>query len=144
MKLVPIGREEKAVAILYALLGERTAEQSISHKGMPSWDEHEAFVRSNPYQAWYLLQEGDEYVGSVYLSKQREIGIFIFERYARRGYGRQGVELLMQRWPGRFLANINPANGRSIEFFQKLGFRHIQNTYAIDTNQMRVVGEVGQ
>jgi L-amino acid N-acyltransferase YncA len=29
----------------------------------------------------------------------------------------------------RFLANINPTNYKSIQFFGKNGFIHIQNTY---------------
>ena len=40
------------------------------------------------------------------------------------------IEMLMEKHPReRFLANINPANERSIEFFRSLGFVHIQNTY---------------
>ena len=30
---------------------------------------------------------------------------------------------------GKFIANINPLNTKSIEMFERLGFKHIQNTY---------------
>jgi hypothetical protein len=32
MKLVPVGKEKKAVDILYSLLAERTPGESISHQ----------------------------------------------------------------------------------------------------------------
>lgn len=129
MKLVPIAREREAISILYELLKERTPEQSISHRGMPTMEEHTDFVRSQPYHVWYLIEVDDQYVGSVYLSKSREIGIFIFKSHARKGHGAEAVKMLMARWPGHFLANINPQNESSIEFFKRLGFKHIQNTY---------------
>jgi L-amino acid N-acyltransferase YncA len=33
-----------------------------------------------------------------------------------------------------FLANINPANARSIRMFEKMGFGHIQNTYRLEAS----------
>lgn len=130
MKLVPVSRERQAINILYDLLAERTPEQSISHKGMPTMDEHTAFVRSQPYQAWYMIDVDGDYVGCVYLSKAREIGVSIFEKRRGKGYATQAVEELMRKWPGKFYANINPANAASIAFFSKLGFQQIQVTYA--------------
>lgn len=132
INLISVYRERQAIEILYDLLVEREPHQCISHKNMPNMDEHAAFVRSQPYFAWYLIEnEEGSYVGSIYLSKQREIGVFIFKRYARSGYGAQAVSALMSKWPGRFLANINPNNAASIRFFENLGARHIQNTYEL-------------
>ena len=114
---------------LYALLAERTPEQSISHKRMPAWNEHCSFVDSKPYLAWYMICDHGEVIGAVYLSKQREIGIAIFLAHQRKGYGRAAVQELMRLHPGNFLANINPKNEASIRFFESMGFTHIQNTY---------------
>ena len=127
MNLVPITREKRAIEILYDLLKERTPEQSISHKVMPTIEEHAEFVRSHPYLCWYLLLD-DDYVGSVYLSKQREIGVFIFKGHQGKGFATEGVRMLMERWPGKFLANVAPTNPASRRFFEKFGFRHIQDT----------------
>jgi RimJ/RimL family protein N-acetyltransferase len=115
--------------LLYQLLAERTPSQSISHQLMPTLNSHRRFVRSHPYRAWYLILDGEERVGAIYLTKEREIGVFVFEKFQRRGYGREAIRLLMRLWPGRFLANINPINEASIRLFQGLGFNHIQNTY---------------
>ena len=130
--LVPVYRERQAISILYDLLKERTPEQAISHKAMPTMEEHAEFVHSRPYLAWYLIQNEDgEYVGSTYLSKHREIGIFLFRKYQGRGYGSKAVSALMSRWPGRFLANINPQNIESQRFFENLGAKLIQYTYEL-------------
>jgi RimJ/RimL family protein N-acetyltransferase len=131
MNLVSVYDEPGAVRILYDLLKERTPEQSISHKAMPSFERHAAFVASKPYLGWYLLKAGEEYVGSVYLSKRREVGIFLFESAAGNGYGRQAIALLRELWPGRLLANVNPANVASVGFFKSLGANLLQHVYEL-------------
>ncbi len=86
---------------------------------------------SRPYKGWFILFDGKEPVGATYLSKNDEIGIFIFKKYRGRGYGAEALGRIMKQFPRvkRFLANVNPANRRSIEFFKRRSFRHIQNTY---------------
>lgn len=129
IKLTSIYRVREHEQLLYDLLTEREPHQAISHKRMPTLAEHAEFVRSQPYQAWYFISvEGEGYVGAVYLSKSREIGCFVFKRHQGRGYGREAVEALMRKWPGRFLANVAPTNPESRRFFERLGFRHIQDT----------------
>lgn len=122
---------------LYQLLSERTREQSISHVKMPTWAEHIAFIDSRPYLAWYLIlvYESDiapdvpTAVGTVYLSKQREIGIFLHKFDCQgKGYGKRAVQALMELHPGKFFANINEKNEASIKFFRNLGFRSLQIT----------------
>lgn len=128
MKLVPISRERRAIEILYDLLQERTPEMSISHKAMPTFEEHTEFVRSTPYFYWALIDVDGDYAGSIYLTKEREIGIFVFEKRRGKGYGEAAVKELMKRWPGKFLANVAPTNPSSRKFFERLGFTHIQDT----------------
>jgi len=132
IKLESVYRHKEHFRVLYALLAERTPEQSISHKVLPSFPAHEDFVLSKPYQAWYMIIEEDTgiSVGAIYLTKLREIGVTIAAGYRGRGYGKAAVQALMVRWPGRFLANINPANEKSAAFFGELGFSLIQHTYA--------------
>jgi RimJ/RimL family protein N-acetyltransferase len=130
VNLIPIGERADAPDILYALLKERQPHQNINHKHMPTWDEHVAFVQSKPYSAWYLIEHNDAIVGSSCLTATNEIGVFIFSAFQGRFLGPAAVTLLMEKHPAtRFLANINPANQSSITIFEKLGFRHIQNTY---------------
>ncbi|HDY86915.1 MAG TPA: N-acetyltransferase [bacterium] len=132
VELVSVYEEAIACRFLYEVLKKRTPEQSISHKKMPSLKEHAAFFHSHPYLAWYLIKEGEDYVGSTYLTKNHEIGIFILNEFHGNGYGDSAVKAIMQLWDGPFYANINPDNVSSIDFFKKLGAKHIQNTYLLN------------
>jgi GNAT superfamily N-acetyltransferase len=118
--------------VLFDLLEERTPNQSISHRKMPSYEQHCAFVESRPYSAWYLIANEEEVaVGAVYLSKLDEIGIFIFERHQKKGYAKEAVEAIMEQHPRkRYLANIANTNPPSVLFFVELGFDLIQYTLA--------------
>lgn len=131
MRLVDIyDAPDEAPKLLYRLMEERTPEVNISHRGLPDWATHLAFIESRPYDAWYLIEDNGVYVGAIYLSKASEIGAFVLGEHRGNGYGKQAIEKVMAAHPReRFLANINPANTNSIEFFRSLGFVHIQNTY---------------
>jgi RimJ/RimL family protein N-acetyltransferase len=117
--------------LLYNLLAERAPEQSISHRQMPTWAEHQDFVRSEPYLHWYFIFAREVPVGAIYLSRQREIGVSIFRAFQRRSYGRAAAQELMRRHPGRFLANVNPTNLASRRLWESLGFDLRQVTYAL-------------
>jgi RimJ/RimL family protein N-acetyltransferase len=131
VRLISTYRRSDADKILFSLLKERKPIVNISHKKMPTWKAHASFVRSKPYKAWYLILAGETPVGSIYLSKFDEIGLFVFKRYQGFGFGRKALREVMRLHKGvkRFLANVSPHNKRSIDFFCENSFRHIQNTY---------------
>lgn len=137
MRLVSVYESLDAPRILYQLLQEREEWQSISHKQMPSEAEHMAFYLSRPYAEWCLVYAMSVngtltcLVGSVYLTKQREIGVAIFKKDMRLGYGKDAIVALMGKHPGAFLANINPANEPSKALFEGMGFKKIQETYSL-------------
>ncbi len=130
MNLLDVYETPGAVDVLYQLLRERTPEQSISHKRMPTYEQHRKFVFSRPYPFWYLIEAGGYSVGATYLTHRNEIGIFILRAAQGRGYGSKAVRELMLRHPGPFLANISPENEPSMAFFERLGFNLLQMTYA--------------
>ena len=66
---------------LYNLLKERDSRANISHKKMPTYNEHLKFIRSKPYAKWYIAEFGAFKIASVYLTSQNEIGIFIKKTY---------------------------------------------------------------
>lgn len=132
MKLIDVYEidRDRAESLLFNLLAERMPSQSISHKRMPTHEEHRAFIESRPYLAWYFIEAEGSVRGSCYLSKQREIGIFLFQRYQKAGVGTRAVRLLMAKHPGKVLANVNPANLASARMFEWMGFKVVQHTYA--------------
>lgn len=130
MRLVDVYSVPDAADVLWALLAERTPQTNISHREMPTVEQHHAFIASRPYEAWYLVDVGEaSYAGAVYLTKQREIGVGVLRRYAGFHFGRTAVRMLMEAHPGRVLANINPQNFTSVAMFLDLGFRQLQVTY---------------
>ena len=130
IKLIPVRKSD--CLYLFELLKERESKVSISHRKMPSYNNHVKFVMSKPYAKWYVIKYQDEKIGSVYLSNQDEIGIFIKKGNQQKGIGKKTLELLMKNNPRkRYLANINPKNNKSIEFFKKNRFKLLQHTYEL-------------
>ena len=66
---------------LYDLLKYRDENSNISHKKMPSYNEHLKFVKSKPYTKWYIILKSKDRIGSIYLSKNDEIGIFLSKKF---------------------------------------------------------------
>jgi RimJ/RimL family protein N-acetyltransferase len=122
MRLIDLYDYPDGVALAYQLLEERQPRESISHKCMPTRNEHIYFVCTRPYAHWYVVEVDSYPRGTVYLSREREIGVAILKGQRGHNYGLNAVAELMRLHPGRFLANINPANEASIALFRKLGF----------------------
>lgn len=129
--------DDSDLEFLYYLLEERDPRANISHKKMPTFEEHVKFVQSRPYSVWYVILVNKERAGSIYLSKQNEIGIFVKENVKCRGIGSQALKILMEQNPRkRYLANVSPQNHTSSEFFKKHDFKLIQYTYELNKNDL--------
>ena len=121
---------------LYDLLKERNEKINISHKKMPTFKNHVKFVISKPYKKWYVIIDEKEKVGSIYLSKLNEIGIFLKKNTRKQGIGQKALKIIMEKNPEeRYLANINPKNYKSIKFFKNNNFKIIQYTYELIPNK---------
>lgn len=126
---------------LFDLLAERREQESISHKRMPQFVQHQAFVRSRPYREWWLVMDGIVPVGAVYLTKGNEIGISIKREYQGRGYGPEAVRQILSMFDPlqprpsqrseKFIAHVNPANVRSRKMFEHLGAQPLMVTYEL-------------
>jgi|SaaInlStandDraft_4_1057021.scaffolds.fasta_scaffold09423_3 RimJ/RimL family protein N-acetyltransferase len=129
--LTPIKKDDHR--FLFELLEQRQLFANISHKKMPTWDEHVEFVKSKPYLKWYVVVHKDNKVGSIYLSKQHEIGIHIFKKYEKESIQIESIKQLMSlNSKIKFRANVSPKNKKYITLFKKLGFEMIQHTYELD------------
>ena len=118
---------------LYDLLMERNPRANISHKKMPTYNQHVAFVSAKPYSKWYVILYGTNKAGSIYLTSQNEIGIFIKKSFQDKQIGSVVLKKLIQKNPKkRYLANVSPKNKNSINFFKKNKFRLIQYTFELN------------
>jgi RimJ/RimL family protein N-acetyltransferase len=132
IKLKPVAKSDHR--FLYQHLKERNPTANISHKKMPTYAEHVKFVLSHPYSKWYIIIHKNKKVGTIYLTKQNEIGIFIKNKMQDKRIGQRTLELLMEKNPRkRYLANVSPKNKKSIRFFTRNAFKLIQYTYELYT-----------
>ena len=130
MKLKPVSKSD--YRFLYDLLMERNPRANISHKKMPTYNEHVSFVSAKPYSKWYVILYRVNKVGSIYLTSQNEIGIFIKKSFQNKQIGNIALRKLIQKNPKKkYLANVNPKNKKSIRFFKNNGFKLIQYTFEL-------------
>ena len=128
MELKPVTVDD--AEFLFDLLKQREGTVNISHKSLPDWEEHLQYVKKHDYQSWDIIWVENTRIGNIYLTRNDEIGIFIDKKLQFHGYGSKALEEFMKKnGKKRYLANINPTNYKSIQFFGKNGFTHIQNTY---------------
>jgi RimJ/RimL family protein N-acetyltransferase len=117
---------------LYELLKNKDPNANISHKKMPSYDEHVEFVMSKPYTNWYIIEYDKKNIGTIYLSKQDEIGISINNDYEYDQIVKPALKLLMKlNQRKRYLANTNPKDVRAQEFLLKNGFTGLEYVYEL-------------
>ena len=118
------------VKFLFDLLKERDPCANISHKKMPTYSQHTKFIKSKPYSKWYIILKSKQKIGSIYLSKNDEIGIFLSKKFQGKNVGSFALNELIKKNPRkRFLANVNPKNKKSISFFKNNNFKLIQYTF---------------
>jgi RimJ/RimL family protein N-acetyltransferase len=130
MKLVSVYNAPFAVETLYQLLRARPQEDSISHRKMPTFEDHVRFVKSHPYRIWKLLEVDEIYVGSIYLTDQFEIGIHLFSQFKDKGYEAQAIAKMIQKYElEKVFMNVSPTNTEYADILKGLGFRLIQHTY---------------
>lgn len=119
--------------ILYKLLKERKPWQNISHKEIPAYEDHVNFIRKNlqQHKGWYLIQDLTNYdfVGTIYLGVENNVGVFIFKKYHHRGFGKQALKILYELYPHvrQIRANVAPTNTASMCFFLNQGYKYLKS-----------------
>ena len=115
---------------LYELLKQREGRVNISHHSIPTLTEQRDYIKNHSYQSWDIIWVDNVRIGNIYLTDRDEIGIFLDKESQSNGYGSIAInEFMKKNGKKRYLANISPTNYKSIQFFGKHGFTHIQNTY---------------
>ena len=115
--------EDKDFIFLYELLRERDPIYNISHKKMPSYDEHEEFIKTKPYANWYIIFLNEKKIGAGYLSFYDEIGISFLPDYDNEVIRKKSLIELVDKNPRKkYFANVNPKNQKYKEFLKEQGF----------------------
>jgi len=125
--------KENEITILYEHLKEflNTSYASTTGNLLPKFEDSEKFVKkyffeneNHEYDKWYMvLNEKDEIIGNVYITKKNMIAYHILRKYQRQGYGEESIKLLIEQNPReKYFATVNVKNGISINFIKKFGF----------------------
>ena len=115
---------------LYKLLKKRDLKANLSHKKMPSYKQHIKFIKSKPYQKWYIIEKNRKKLGTIYFSKQNEIGIHFLPEIQSELISQASIQELIRKNPKKkYFTNVSPKNQRLIKFFEKNGFFLFQYTF---------------
>lgn len=81
MKFIEVNNliNKSNLKFLYELL--KTREYSISHKEIPSFEEHSNFVQNHPYHKWFIIENQSNLIGSLYIHKDNSIGLDILNQF---------------------------------------------------------------
>ena len=130
IELKPVRKSD--IDFLYELLTERSPDENISHKIMPTYKKHSKFVMSKPYKKWYIVYHKKQKLGSLYLTNLNEIGIHFKKTTIPDFFITKSIELLIRTNPGkRFLINISPKNKKLLKIIKNKKYPLIQYTYEL-------------
>ncbi len=129
---------DEQVQILYRLLESR--KHPISHTTLPSYEDHEAFVRDHPYRAWLLVRDAGSYIGSVYVHTDNTIGVNLEDERVADCFNEVLNQVLEAYDPlpavksvrhGSFAINVAPTNRALISALETRGCAVAQVTYLV-------------
>lgn len=133
-KIIPTSNQ---VSDLYELLLER--KNSISHIDIPSLNEHNKFVLSHPYVAWYLIYKRKKLFGSLYVHSDNSIGLNVNQStkedvseiifFIKANH--KPLPSLKSVRRGDFFMNVSSSNADLIKCLQQLGKEEIQRSFVV-------------
>ena len=131
-KIIPTSKQ---VSDLYKLLLDR--KTSISHKDIPSLKEHNMFVLSNPYIAWYLIYKKKKLIGSLYVQSDNSIGLNINQSEKKDiseiisfiKVNHKPLPSIKSVRRGEFFINVASENFDMIKVLNELGKNEIQRSF---------------
>ena len=136
--LEKVKTNDNHIEALFMILSKRKNYQKISFKKLPSFKEHKSFVKNHPYRMWFLIIKDKKYVGTIYLSKMNEIGIFVIKHLE---VIEPLVDFVIEKYKPlkrkksirseNFIINISPKDVMFNNIIKDMGAKLIQNTYLL-------------
>lgn len=133
------------IETLYAQLKNRS--HNISHKILPSFDEHTEFVHNYPYREWIIMKDNGRAIGNVYIHFDNSIGLHFesskyFDRVDEvlRFVNTSCLPLPAQPSMriGEFFFRVSPDNRLLQERLSILGFREVERTYVPQSEDQKI------
>ena len=113
----------------------------ISHESLPTYEEHEYFVRNHPYRGWWLILAQEpvkEILGTVYVSKENAVGLHInlTKVSFTASYFTEKLQSVIQPLTAKhseirrgFYYNVAPSNQAFIEWLENSGYYESQRSF---------------
>ena len=122
----------KKIDFLYNIMKLKLDEPhiNISHLEVPTIPNHIRFIQSRPYRYWFIISINKKYIGSVYITKSKEIGLYIMPKYRTVALETIIINKMIELG-GKYM-NVNPKNEERIKTIKKINFKLIQYTYKLD------------
>ena len=120
---------EDNAEFLYEMLKERDSTVNVTHQKLPLFNEHLEFIKSKPYDAWYIIEIESKQVGHIYIDNENRIGWFIKIEFKGFGFvipAFEELKILHKR--KNYLGKVNPNNFEAQNLLTKLKFV-LKNTY---------------
>lgn len=114
---------------LYEILKERDPAINISHRELPTYEQHCEFWRKKPYMWSQAIVSMDDFIGYVYLTDRKELGVHIKKEFQQKGIGTEVIKKVLKKFTGDILINIAPSNSVALKIASKLNFEKIQFTF---------------
>jgi len=115
--------EDEDIEFLYEMLKERDSRINVSHKELPTFQQHKKFVKSKPCDGWYIIMAQEKKVGHIQIYNDDRIGWFIKNEYKRLGFVIPAFEKLKKIHPReKYLGKVNPDNLEAQNLLIKLNF----------------------
>jgi len=124
LKLKPV--KKKDYTFLYELLANRDPNENISHKTMPTWEEHVKFNNNKPYYIDRIIYLNDKPLGRLYVTSTSRIGI----RIKNRSFKKIIIEEILKTYnPCKHFINVSPKDKVFKKILKKYKYKKIQETY---------------
>jgi len=136
-----VKKEERDIKLLYAILQKRPYYHKISHKSLPTYDEHKRFILSHPYRNWFIIHYKNHPIGNFYLTHENVLGIFIINSYEKlltkiikfvinNFYPLEEIKSIRPKY---FIINVSPDNTQYQKIIESLNGKKIQISYKINS-----------
>jgi len=120
---------EDNAEFLYEMLKERDSTVNVTHQKLPLFNEHLEFIKSKPYDAWYIIEIESKQVGHIYIDNENRIGWFIKIEFKGFGFVIPAFEELKILHKRKiYFGKVNPNNFEAQNLLTKLKFV-LKNTY---------------
>ena len=114
---------EDNAEFLYEMLKERDSTVNVTHQKLPLFNEHLEFIKSKPYDAWYIIEIESKQVGHIYIDNKNRIGWFIKREFKGFGFvipAFEELKILHKR--KNYFGKVNPNNFEAQNLLTKLKF----------------------